>query len=83
MDYFRQRWKSIVVGFLVGVIVGWFQPDLVGKPIDGRNARLFLSLQMGAAFTVVSLFALNYLEVRRRAYAKIMADSQKKSSEGS
>ena len=57
----------MAIGFLVGLVVGWFQPVLAGTPVPEFSARLFMTFQMGAAFTIIMLFALNYLEVRRRA----------------
>lgn len=70
----------MAIGFLVGLVVGWFQPVLAGTPVPEFSARLFMTFQMGAAFTIIMLFALNYLEVRRRAYAKIMSEPVKKVS---
>ncbi len=70
----------MAIGFLVGLVVGWFQPVLAGTTVPDLSARLFMTFQMGAAFIVITLFALNYLEVRRRAYAKIMGKPVKKVS---
>lgn len=70
----------MAIGFLVGLVVGWFQPMLAGTTVPNLSARLFMAAQTGAAFTVVALFALNYLEVRRRVYAKFMTEPAKKVS---
>lgn len=73
----------MAIGFAVGFVVGWFQPMLAGAAAVDLSTRLFLSLQTGAAFTVVTLFVLNYLAVRRRVYDKLMNQASKKVSQKS
>lgn len=80
MGYFQQRAKSMAISFAVGFVVGWFQPMLDGAAAVDSSTRLFLGLQTGAVFTVVTLFALNYLAVRRRVYDKLMNQPSKKVS---
>ena len=70
MDYFRERAKPALIGFVIGLLVGWFQPLILGVPAPAPEARMFITLQMGLAFTMIGLFLANYLGVRRRAYER-------------
>lgn len=70
MGYFRERARPALAGFLLGVVVGWCQPYLLGVSPPPLQTRLFLILQMGLAFTMVALFVANYLGVRRRVIAR-------------
>jgi F0F1-type ATP synthase assembly protein I len=70
MGYFRERARPALAGFLVGLVVGWCQPYMLGARPPAIEARLFITMQMGLAFTMIGLFLANYLEVRRRAIAR-------------
>ncbi len=70
MDYFRERAKPALIGFLIGVVIGWLQPWILGVKPPELSARLFITMQMGLAFTMIALFLVNYIGVRRRAYEK-------------
>lgn len=70
MEYFRERAKPALLGFLIGLVVGWCQPWIQGVEPPELSAHLFLTMQMGLAFTMVALFINNYMGVRRRAYEK-------------
>lgn len=65
-------------GFLVGFLIGWFQPMISGQPAPDAWPRFILAAQTGAVFVMMAIFVLNYLEIRRRAYARFMGDSAKK-----
>lgn len=70
MSYFRERARPALIGLLLGLLIGWFQPTMLGVAAPGTEARLFLSMQMGLAFMMLGIFIAHYLQVRRRAYAK-------------
>jgi uncharacterized membrane protein (UPF0136 family) len=70
MGYFRERAKPALIGLAIGLLVGWFQPLLLDVKPPDLAARLFLTLQMGMAFTLIGLFLANYLQVRRRVHAR-------------
>ena len=70
MEYFRERAKPALIGLVVGLIVGWFQPMILGVKPPTPEARMFMTMQMGLAFTMIGLFVANYVAVRRRALAK-------------
>lgn len=76
MGYFRERAKPALIGFVIGLIVGWFQPAILGVKPPDPSARLFLTMQMGLAFTMIGLFVANYLHVRRRVHAKYGKNKQ-------
>ena len=76
MDYFRERAKPALIGLVIGLIVGWFQPAMLGVKPPEPSARMFLTMQMGLAFTMIGLFVANYLQVRRKVHAKYGKDKQ-------
>jgi hypothetical protein len=67
----------MAAGFVAGLLVGGLQPtiatllrpDVQQHALDWQS-RTFMVLQMGFAFMFIGLFLANYLEVRRRAYAR-------------
>ena len=78
MGYFQHRAKAMSGGFLVGLLIGWFQPYISGQPVPDFSSRLFLAAQTGAVFVMMAIFVLNYLEIRRRAYARFAGPAVKK-----
>lgn len=70
MDYFRQRAKPALIGLAIGLLVGWLQPWILGVKPPDPAARLFMTMQMGLAFTMIGLFVANYLQIRRKVHAK-------------
>lgn len=70
MEYFRERARPAVIGLVIGLLVGWFQPLMLGVKPPPPEARMFMTMQMGLAFTMIGMFVANYLSVRRRALAK-------------
>ncbi len=79
MGYFQYRAKAMSGGFLIGLLVGWLQPWISGQPAPDLSSRLFLAAQTGVVFVFLAIFVLNYLEIRRRAYARLMGQTPKKS----
>jgi hypothetical protein len=70
MTYFRERARPALAGLVIGLLLGWLQPVMLGVKAPEPAARLFMTLQMGLAFTMVGLFLASYLQMRRRAISR-------------
>ena len=70
ISYFRERWKAIASGFLVGLAAGYGRSYYFGPADLPFSARSVLSLQVALWFAALALFILNYLDLRQRVIKK-------------
>lgn len=67
----------MLLGFVIGLVAGYGRSYVFGPEDLDQTSRLVMAFQIGAAFAVLALFILNYLELRRRVIEKALAARDK------
>lgn len=76
VNYFKERWHLILIGFVVGFALGYLRATFLEPAELPQSGRLLMAGQIGLAFSALALFIHNYLELRKRVIKK--AESLKK-----